>query len=221
MMTMSKRFIWSETDKEYLIAHYARTTALDLAKHFGCSTGAVYGKSNKMSLKKDTDFIVEVAKTRSNNPEHGSRMHRYKKGQTAWNKGMKGLYIGGVETQFKKGTQPPNALYDGAITIRKDNRNVPYQFIRLENRKWEHLHRHIWKQAFGDIPVSCVVAFKDKNTLNCVLENLELISKKDNMLRNSIDNYPDEIKAEIRTLQGFNRRLNTIKKRINNQENGK
>jgi hypothetical protein len=38
-----------------------------------------------------------------------------------------------------------------------------------------------------------VLIFKDEDSTNCSMENLELISMEEHMLRNSKHNYPEEI----------------------------
>lgn len=58
-------------------------------------------------------------------------------------------------------------------------------------------HRWLWEQAHGAIPKGYNVQFKDGDTLNCVLDNLYLISRK-KQLRKNYDDLPAERKAEIR-----------------------
>jgi len=110
---------------------------------------------------------------------------KFYKGHTPWNKGIKGLQIGGKETQFKTGNEPHNTKYDGCISIRVRKRtNTPYKFIRLAKGKWILLHRYTFECVNGNIPPKHVVSFRDGNTLNCDIDNLELISMKENVLRN-------------------------------------
>jgi len=112
----------------------------------------------------------------------------YYKGQVSWNKGLKGLCIGGKETQFKKGHLPKNTLYDGAIRIRVDHKRrggKQYKWIRISRNKWEMLHVHIWKKAGREIPNGMILSFKDGNPLNTVLSNLKLMTRKQNLERNS------------------------------------
>lgn len=115
---------------------------------------------------------------------------RFKKGQLPWLTGMKGLRFAGSEkTWFKKGQKPKNTLYDGAITIRKYNDGTRYQFIRLANRKWVPLHQHLWKQHYGAHDPELIVVFKNKNTMDCRIDNLEVITRSENMKRNTIHRF--------------------------------
>ncbi len=101
-------------------------------------------------------------------------------------------------TQFNKGNEPHNTKYDGAISLRYDNRKVPMYHIRLSKAKWEYLHRFNYQKFIGEIPKGGVVIFKDGNTLNCHPFNLQLITKKENVLRNSIQRYPQELQQVIK-----------------------
>jgi hypothetical protein len=105
-------------------------------------------------------------------------------GQKSWNKGTKGL-TSANKTSFKKGNLPKNTLFDKAITLRKDNRGVLIKWIRISKSKWEALHRYLWEEAHGPVPEGYIVSFKDGDPMNCVLENLELITMAENAGRNS------------------------------------
>ncbi len=81
-------------------------------------------------------------------------------------------------------------MYDGAITIRYDvspktGKRTPYKYIRLTKGKWDLYHRHLWKKHNGPIPAKHVIIFKDGNSLNCILENLDCITMAENARRNT------------------------------------
>ncbi|MFQ5631441.1 MAG: HNH endonuclease signature motif containing protein, partial [bacterium] len=109
----------------------------------------------------------------------------FKKDQTPWNKGMKGVHLSPA-TEFKKGNLPHNTKHDGAITIREHNRTgILYKYIRVALGEWELLHRHVWAQHHGPVPDSHIVGFKNGDTLDCRIENLYCMSKADNARRNA------------------------------------
>ena len=87
-------------------------------------------------------------------------------------------------TWFRKGNLPTNTLFDGAIRARKGSNNKQYYWIRLSLANWMPLHRYLWGQERGEIPKGGIIRFRDGNTLNCSLDNLELISRKENAERN-------------------------------------
>ncbi len=108
---------------------------------------------------------------------------------------------GGTATQFKKGAEPHNTKFDGCISVRSNNRTgCKAPFIRLSKTKWVLLSRHLWEQAYGQIPNGMVVRFKDGNFNNHSIENLELITRKENMLKNSVHRFPPELVETIHTL---------------------
>ena len=116
------------------------------------------------------------------------RKGRFAKGIIPFNKGTKGLK-GANKTSFKKGNLPHNTKKDGAISVRSDG----YKYIRIAKGKWVLLHRHIWKQAKGTIPEKHLIVFKNKDRMNCNINNLECISMAENRNRNI--NYKKSAKS--------------------------
>lgn len=112
----------------------------------------------------------------------------FKKGQNPWNAGRTDIRMS-PETEFKKGQLPLNTLYDGAVTLRNDRCSKTgklrrYKYIRISKAKWELYHRYLWMQHNGPIPKKHIVRFKNGDTLDCRIENLELVSMKENARRN-------------------------------------
>lgn len=139
---------------------------------------------------------------------------RLKPGNVPPNKGKKMTreqYKRCSKTMFKKGSLPGNTLFDGAVTIRKDQRGVPQKYIRLAKGNWDYLSRLTWKALIGDIPDSCVVAFVDGNTLNCELSNLMLLPKRANAERNRLTRYPKEVQEVIKLNNKLKRTINAKK----------
>ena len=149
---------------------------------------------------------------------------RYSKGRIPENKGKKQseyMTREAIErtsgTRFKKGNVPQNAFdRDGVVTVRtdhKDRNGKQYQWIRLALGRWKQLHVHVWSEKNGAVPKGHVVAFKDGNTLNAGIENLELITRAENMARNSyITNYPKDVQDLIRLKGAINRQINKKRK---------
>jgi hypothetical protein len=99
-------------------------------------------------------------------------------------------------TRFKKGNLPHNAYNEvGKITVRHDHVNRtdrPYQYICLSLGVWMPLHTHIWEQEFGKVGKGYCLWFKDGNSLNCVLDNLERITRAENARRNVNHDNPSD-----------------------------
>jgi predicted transcriptional regulator len=120
----------------------------------------------------------------------------FQKGMIPVNKGMKQSEYMSAEaiskslrSRFQKGNIPHNTKpRDGVISIRTDHVNrkgKQYKWIRLAPGKWELYHKYLWEVKNGKVPKGHCLWFKDGNPLNCKLSNLELITRKENYLRNS------------------------------------
>lgn len=113
------------------------------------------------------------------------------KGQPAHNKGrpMRPETLEKLRpTMFQKGNIPKSTILPpghSGISIRCDKCGRPYKFIRVAIGEWMPLARHTWLNFMGAIPPGHVVRHIDGDTLNCDIKNLELITKRDNVLRNS------------------------------------
>jgi hypothetical protein len=196
------RKYWTKEEAEELQRLYPTTTGKDLALRFGCNVQQIYNRANKMGLHKDLDFLHQYYRENFK----GHKATQFKKGMKSWNKGQKGLQIGGVETQFKKGKLPHNTKPIGFRSYRDG-----YLVERVE-KGFEFVHKLIWKQHHGDIPKGMFVVFKDRNQQNLVIENLELIDRAENMRRNSVQNLPKEILDVIHIKKSITRKINQIEK---------
>ena len=131
---------------------------------------------------------------------------------------MKGLDIGGKEYRFKKGHLPHNTRNDWDIRIQQDKSGRKYKYIRVSLGKWMLLHRFNWEQSNGTIPKGMKILFKDGDTMNCDVSNLELVTAGQLMKRNSVHNYPKEIAQVVQLRGALNRQIN---KHLNNKSNEK
>lgn len=192
-----------------------------LAKVLGRSMSSINNAAHKWEFKKSDEFVKELTRRSWQKGNHeNSIKHQFRKNHEPWNKGTKGLQIGGVQTQFKPGNVPHGTKYDGAISVRTDTSGHTYKYIRIKKSVWKLYHRHVWEQHHGPIPEKHVVVFKDGNWQNCDISNLECISTRENMLRNSVQRYPEEIKEVIRARAVLTRTINSII-HPKSQENGK
>lgn len=117
--------------------------------------------------------------------------NQIKPGATSWNKGKKlpaHVYNAIKKSMFKKGHLPHNAIgfKDGDLSIRKDTKTgILYVYIRLALGEWYPLHQYAWECKHGKVPKGHCLWFKDGESLNCTVENLELTTRGNNMKRNS------------------------------------
>lgn len=199
----TRRF-WTEADDQIMIEKYPDTENEVLMQLFNRSLSSIYGRALHLKLKKKKEFLKNLQGIKNLALGAG---HRFVKGQPAHNKGKKmnkETYEKVKKSFFKKGHMPHNARQDEYETLRVDG----YWYVRISPQKFELKQKVVWQNANGPIPEKMVLTFKDGNPANCELSNLMLITMKENMLRNSIQNYPPEIKSTIQLLSKLNRKIN-------------
>jgi len=145
-------------------------------------------------------------------------IYRFQKGHVPANKGHKmspEQYDKVKHTFFKKGHVSKNKVPVGTVRTRHNyKRNTYYLWIKIaEPGEWEMLHRHNWKKKNVPIPKGLNLVFKDGDQNNCEPENLELITRKEIMQRNTIHNYPEELKETIQALGRYKRKIKTHERR--------
>lgn len=117
----------------------------------------------------------------------------YQKGHPPGNKGKKlEEYITDPErledirqrisaTQFKKGQRPFNEMPIGTVVVNSQGYKIRKKQMKGTLwERWEFLHRAVWEEHNGRIPEGMIVSFKDGDKLNCSIDNLMLITRKEN-----------------------------------------
>jgi hypothetical protein len=169
-----------------------------IADDLGLSESSVYNRAWAMGIKKDP---VYLRSTQFPTGYLGGKATQFQKGTVPPNKGQKmskDLYQKVAKTMFKKGNKPMNTQPIGTIHQRRDTGGKMYQYIKLADSKWEQLNRYTWEQHNGPIPKGMVVVYKDGNYLNNDIANLLMITKKENMARNTIQRLPKELQQVMR-----------------------
>lgn len=169
------RKLWNDESEAYMIEHYADMTNAEIAKVLGMTEVSVGAKANRMRLKKSEAFM-RLCRQKTT----------WKKGQVSWNKGMKGLKFAGSEKgHFKKGSLPHNTKPDDVTTVRKDKDGKLHEFVKISMGVWKPKRLLVWEEHKGPVKKGMCIWVKDGNTMNTNIDNLELITRKENRLRNS------------------------------------
>ena len=183
----------------------------------GMSKTTIAGIAQRLGLHKTREWIAERARLRSSDPNHGGRATRFQKGRTPFQKGKKieewmspeGI-ANSSRTRFKKGRPSQNIRPVGSERVNVDG----YIEIKIaEPSKWRPKQRVVWEAEHGPVPDGYIVSFIDGNKQNCVLSNLRLITKADNLRRVSLNNYPDEVREVIHMRAVLRRHINTQKRK--------
>ena len=196
---------WTDAERDYMRQHYPNTDSQEIAAHLGRSMFSVYQHANSNALKKSAEFNKAMYANVGAKLKSRGVKSRFKAGDRPWNLQKKmPAHPNSMVTQFKKGQLPHTHLPVNTVIL--DCEGV--QKIKVaEPNKWEYLHRRTWELANGPVPAGLVVAFKNGDSKNTQLSNLELITRAELMARNTIHRYPAELKSVIRTHKKLVRKI--------------
>jgi len=216
-----KRTHWTAHEDNIIRAHYPHMIneeIQELLPHR--TTSMIYNRAYFLGVRKTIETIRRKQQLCGNVIREVGRKTRFKKGSTPVNKEKKQVEFmtsEGIErskqTRFKKGNKPHNTKSD-RFSVRKDSKGKLYVFYKIEDGVWVHYHRYLYEQHHGEIPKGMVIRFKDGNFMNLDLNNLEMVSRKENMVRNSIHNLPPEIKELKLLIKTLNCRINKKSKQL-------
>lgn len=208
-MTIRQRK-WTKEETDTLISIYSNMLNKDIAEQLDRTVYSVNHKAYVLGLKKDPEFIAELKAQQMELMEK----YRFLKGNISYNKGKKmspELYAKVSRTFFKKGNIPHNTNEDGQEVVR-NHHGVLYHFVKV-NGRMQTKNRVVWELHHGKIPSGYNIIFKDGNTLNCDISNLECVTNAALMQRNGQHNYP-ELREVIRL-------KNKLKTKLKNKNHGK
>lgn len=198
---------WTIEMIRILTEEYPISKSSILAQRLGVTLTSIYAKAKALNLKKSESFLESDQSGRLKKGSLIGTKFQFKKGHKPSTAGKRQSEFMDPEALeraklgwFKPGQKVHNEGEDGEIRVRKDRNGKSYKFIRISKGKWIHLHVHLWETYHNQSARGKVLHFKDGNTMNCVIENIEAISREHLMLKNTIHNYPIEVKKTIRAL---------------------
>ena len=207
------KHIWTAEEEALLRRDYADMPTSELAVRLGLAIHQVWGKAQRLRLKKSLQYRRSSHSGRIQPGERRGQATAFKKGMTPHNKGKQvGTSGRSAETQFKPGNAPHNTVPVGTIVTDCDG-YLKKKIANNRNRHdWQFLHRLVWEAKNGPPPRGCVIVFRDENKRNVALGNLACISRAENMRRNSIQRYPSELKKAIRAAAKLRRAISEEEK---------
>lgn len=207
-----KKF-WTAEEDALFRKHYPNSSMRQMMELLGRSACSIYNRSEILNVRKSQEYLDSPAACRLRRGDNIGKEYRFQKGQIPPNKGVKGIsYEGSKPTQFKSGSRPPN--YRPVGTIRQVD---GYYEIKMAEgmRQWKLLQRVVWERCNGAIPKGMFVIFLDGSRDNIEITNLSLVTKAQNMKRNTVHNYPKEIVHLVQLKAALNRQIN---KRTNHEQ---
>lgn len=201
--------MWFFTKKEdkFLKDNYLTIPAKTMSKMLGRTEATARQRMALLGIKVPVEVVERFRKE-----------SQFKKGSVPPNKGKKmppGVYEAVKRTMFKKGNLPQNTKNDLDISIRTDKRGINYKFIRISKAKWIPLHRFNYEKVNGKIPAKMKLIFIDRDTMNCNIENLKLVTPGELMKLNSYHNLPKPLAHIVQLRGALNRQINKHKKLLN------
>jgi hypothetical protein len=198
---------YTDAEKQYIIENISTQSIKQLASNLKRCNAKIRPMISALGL----DHIIEQKKLASRiqlgtiPANKGKKMHEY----------MNAEQIAIFKAnQYKKGSIPHNALADGTEVKRFGKSGKIYTLIKVPgHRKLVLKHRHVWETFHNKkIPNRHKITFKDGDTSNFNIDNLECISYEDQMIQNSIHQYPEDLKEILHLKGAITRQINKTKK---------
>ena len=209
----SKR--WKNEEKEMIKELYPDTLSSEIAEKMNRPVKQIYMMATFMGLKKSQAFKDSTYSgiiSKLNN--YVGVIHRFKKGNVPFNKGLKRKDYTPAEsiakckrTQFFKGQTPHNHKPVGTTVTNSEG----YLVTKIsEPNNWRKTHHLKWEAENGPIPLGMILMFKDGIKQNIELENLVLRTRYENLKLNRKYNYSPELRVAIKLIKKLEKTINTI-----------
>lgn len=219
-----KRHIWTDQERDVLRALYVDYSAAECAAAMGMTEKQVQMQAKALGLRKSREWIATRARERTLRPGHGSRAGQFRPGLTPWNKGKRWESGGrSKQTRFRAGE-----VNGRAAELLKP---IGYEVVR-DGQLWRKVTGHyrneqarfnfkpvavlVWEAEHGPVPAGHIVRFREGMATTVAgeitLDRLELITRAENMRRNTCHRYPKEVAQLIQLRGALNRKINRLSK---------
>lgn len=187
---------WSPEQDAILAELYKQFHRGEIAARMGRTPAAIKCRVSALGLKK---------------PEGATNAGHFVRGESPWNKGQP-FTSGGrsTETQFKPGQKPHTWNQIGHERVTKDGyRQRKMTDTGVTRRDYVFLHHLLWVEHHGPVPDGCAIVFRNGDKADIRIDNLECISRRELMLRNSFHtNYPPEVRKLVQLRGAITRQIN-------------
>lgn len=196
---------WTNADKALLLDLYPDESNATLAKIFGRKPRSIGLMARSLGAKKSEAYMAK-------------RPGAFPKGAAPWNKGRKGLDIGGKATRFQPGQKPHTWMPVGSERECDGYLQRKVTDTGYTPRDWRPVHHLVWEEHTGQpVPKDHALVFRDGNRRNFDPDNLELVTRAELMRRNTYLRFPDELRQVIQLKGALNRVINNRSQRHENE----
>lgn len=201
---------WIPAEDRALATLYPHLRSDDIARILGRPLSGIYARAHLLGLAKSAAYNASPLSGRNvkGHAPNGAGT-RFKPGHVPANKGRKGYCAPGSEKGwFRKGIRSATYMEVGSLRLSHDG------YVEIKTRDapgasaWYLFHVLLWEDAHGPLNRRrhCLI-FKDGDRLNVDLDNLERITRAQNMRRNSIHNLPQPLRHTVQVLGQLTRRI--------------
>lgn len=208
--------LWSAQEDERMRREFPDVPTRALARALGRTLTAVSARAGLLGLSKSAAYLASPHACRLRRGDNVGAAYRFPPGHVPANKGLRrpGWHSGRMrETQFQPGMRSGKAaahhmpvgstrLIDGYL-YRKVS-DVPGVVWSVN---WKPEHVLLWTAAHGQIPSGYALAFKNHDRTDVRLDNVECLSRRDLMRRNSVHNLPKPLAETIQLLGALTRQI--------------
>lgn len=197
--------LWSRADDEQLRREYPHTETAKLAKRLRRTPSSTSARAQKLGIAKSPDFMRRLLRDCGKKLQSHGACHRFARGHVPANKGLRrpGYAPGRMKTtQFRKGEKPhtwkqigSERVVDGYLQRKVTDTGYP-------PRDWRPVHVLLWERKMRRrVPKGHAIAFRNGDRTDIRIENLELVSRRELMARNTVHNLPAPL-VEVVRLRG-------------------
>ncbi len=211
------RHYWTPMEDVLLRDIYPDVPTGDLAAFMGLQAHQVYARAALLGVKKSAQYLATENSGRvARGRQHPNMVaQHFRPGFVPWNKGMKGLVIGGVATQFKPGQKPHTWMPVGSLRICDGQLQRKMTDLPGPNHvRWFPVPRLVWEATHGPVPRGHVVTFKPGQQTTVLelitLDRLECISRAELARRNHPRNKHPELARLVQLKGAITRQVNRI-----------
>lgn len=206
------RRYWTKAEDRLMRQKYPHIPTADLAAMLpGRSITVVYQRAQRIGLSKTEAYLSSPAAHRLDGVKGMGT--RFQKGQPSWNKGRSYMPGGRVKDGwFKKGGRSKRWDVEGyalgALRLTTDGCLLIKATPSRHRQSWKVMARFVWETEVGPIPRNHVIRAKNGDAHDTRIENLECISRKENILRNYHARYPLELRRLVQLRGALQRQIN-------------